>query len=152
MKERRFYTYSLKSEGKRAPAKRVYVWTREADDEDTGFFFPRKLQTPADVTEMKNRLAASCRPRELPTLAGKRFTLTSPTFLRLYVARSPIQCMVLRPILPNINIKTATWKLISVDFREKKKNCLCKILYETREICQILSQVKFSAKCGVRDF
>jgi len=37
-------------------------------------FFLRKLQTLANVTEMKNRLAVSCRPCELPTSTGKRFT------------------------------------------------------------------------------
>lgn len=79
MKERRFCTYSLESEGKRARETLTRAYTCERVKrmtETRASFFPERTlqtQTLANVTEMKNRLVVSCRLRELPTSAGKRF-------------------------------------------------------------------------------
>lgn len=70
------------------------MWTRETDDGDTGFFFPPKApdSRKRDWDEKSSRrLLSSSR---ITYVGGKAVYVTSPTFLRLYAAHLPIQCMV----------------------------------------------------------
>jgi len=121
MKERRFYTCSLVSEGKRARETFARVRVKRMTETRVSFFYESsRLPSPSLVVlanYLRRRESGLCNVSDVSS--GIRSTLTNT--LHLWLRRWFYSV--------NIEIAWRTRKLIS-DFREKKKNYPRRILSE----------------------